>query len=375
MNEIVPGVFHWKEKHPNIGADVSCYYLLDERVLIDPMQPAEGLDWFREHGEPEHILLSNRHHYRDSGKFVETFGCTVYASRPGMHEFSDDQPVQPFDFGEELPGGVKAYEAGAICPDDTALYIPAHSALSVADGAHQLRRSRLRPRGAPGRRHRGDEARDPRVIRPDSGRVEFDNLLVAHGEPIVGGAGDPAAGVRRGLAPVGRHGGTDAVRAGRGAMEDVGVELDRRLAVGPDCDQAGGALDPLERSANRVRQRLSAVPHGGGDLVRGHGAHDRLAVAAGRHGARVVGRVEPGARQRRIAHSALQLVLDAARRGRRRQVAVAVQGDRADRVAEAELRIAVRDPMPRRVYPLDSLAIGQCLSSGRDEQDVLSATP
>ena len=51
-----------------------------------------------------------------------------------MHEFSDDQQVQPFDFGDELPGGVKAYEAGAICPDDTALHIPAHSALAVADG-------------------------------------------------------------------------------------------------------------------------------------------------------------------------------------------------------------------------------------------------
>ena len=33
--------------------------------------------------------------------------------------------MQPFDYGDELPGGVKAYEAGAICPDDTALYIPA----------------------------------------------------------------------------------------------------------------------------------------------------------------------------------------------------------------------------------------------------------
>ena len=51
-----------------------------------------------------------------------------------MHEFSDDQQVEPFDFGDELPGGVKAYEAGAICPDDTALHIPAHSALAVADG-------------------------------------------------------------------------------------------------------------------------------------------------------------------------------------------------------------------------------------------------
>ena len=27
MNEIAPGIVHWKAKHPGIGADVSCYYL------------------------------------------------------------------------------------------------------------------------------------------------------------------------------------------------------------------------------------------------------------------------------------------------------------------------------------------------------------
>ena len=188
MNEIVPGVFFWKEKHPNIGADVSSYYLLDERVLIDPMQPGDGLDWFREHGEPEHILLSNRHHYRDSGKFVEAFGCTVHASRPGMHEFSDDEPVEPFDFDEELPGGARAYEAGAICLDDTAFYIPAHSALSVADGVINYGGLGFVPE-----EHLGDDVEaTKRAIRESYARIaaqaEFDNLLVAHGEPIIGGA-------------------------------------------------------------------------------------------------------------------------------------------------------------------------------------------
>jgi glyoxylase-like metal-dependent hydrolase (beta-lactamase superfamily II) len=188
MNEIVPGVFHWKARHPNIGAEVSSYYLLDERVLIDPMEPEEGLDWFRDNGPPELILLSNRHHYRASAAFVEAFGCTVHASRLGMHEFSGDQPVEPFDFGDELPGGVKAYEAGAICPDDTALHIPAHSALSVADGVINYGGLGIVPDG-----HLGDDVdATKRAIRESYGRiaveVEFDNLLVAHGDPVVGGA-------------------------------------------------------------------------------------------------------------------------------------------------------------------------------------------
>jgi glyoxylase-like metal-dependent hydrolase (beta-lactamase superfamily II) len=190
MNEIAPGIVHWKVKHPKIGAEVSSYYLLEERVLIDPMEPEKGLDWFRENGPPEHILLSNRHHDRDSAKFVEAFGCTVRASRPGMHEFSDEQGVEPFDFGDELPGGVRAYEAGAICPDDTALHIPARSALSVADGVINYGGLGFVPD-----EHLGDDVDAmKRAIRDSYGRLaaelEFDNLLVAHGDPVVGGARD-----------------------------------------------------------------------------------------------------------------------------------------------------------------------------------------
>lgn len=188
MNEILPGLYHWKTRHPNIGVDVSSYYLVGERVLIDPMQPEAGLDWFRDNGPPEHILLSNRHHYRDSGKFAGAFGCTVYASRPGMHEFSGDQDVEPFDYGDELPGGVKAYEAGAICPDDTAFHIPAHSALSVADGVINYGGLGVVPDHLLG----DDVEAIKRAIRESYARIaadaEFDNLLLAHGEPIVGGA-------------------------------------------------------------------------------------------------------------------------------------------------------------------------------------------
>lgn len=186
MNETLPGVYHWTKLHPNIGTEVSSYYLLAERLLIDPMEPEDGLDWFREHGEPEHIVLSNRHHYRDSARFVEAFGCTVRASRPGVHELSD-RPVEPFDFGDELPGGVTAHEAGAICPDDTALHIPAHCALAVADGVINYGGLRFVPE-----EHLGDDVEGTkRAIRESYARLlelDFDNLLLAHGDPIAGGA-------------------------------------------------------------------------------------------------------------------------------------------------------------------------------------------
>ena len=187
MNEILSGVVHWQAVHPNIGAPVSSYYLVDARVLIDPMEPAEGMDWFRENGPPEHILLTNRHHYRDSGRFVDAFACRMRASRPGMHEFSAGEPVEPFDYGDALPGGATAHEVGVICSDETALHLPAHAALAVADGVILYGELGFVPD-----RYIGDEPEAvKRGLRESYGRLlelDFDNLLVAHGDPLVGGA-------------------------------------------------------------------------------------------------------------------------------------------------------------------------------------------
>ena len=52
----------WTTVHPRIGIPVSSYYLADEKVLVDPLVPEEGLGWFED--KPEHLLLTNRHHYR-----------------------------------------------------------------------------------------------------------------------------------------------------------------------------------------------------------------------------------------------------------------------------------------------------------------------
>ena len=187
MEEIVPGIWHWAAPHPRITIRVHSYYLPAERTVIDPITPPEGLDWFAEHGPPDQILLTNRHHFRSSGEFVERFGASVRCARQGLHEFEQGEPVQPFDFGDELPGGIVAHQVGAICPDETALYLPAYRALAVADGAVRL------------------EEEGPLTFVPDFlmddpeqtrqglreayrplAELDFHHLLLAHGEPFVG---------------------------------------------------------------------------------------------------------------------------------------------------------------------------------------------
>jgi len=189
MDEILPGVFHWTTWHPKIELFVSSYFLAPERVVLDPMVPREGLDGFP--GEPAHVLLTNRHHFRDSARFRERFGCDVRCVEQGLHEFTPAQRVISFQFGDVLPGGIEAIEIGALCPDETALFLARDGGIvAVADGV-------IRDEGGPLRfvqdDFMGDDPEaDKRGLRAAYRRLceerAFDTLLVAHGLPWVGDA-------------------------------------------------------------------------------------------------------------------------------------------------------------------------------------------
>src|SRR5450759_1149672 len=194
MQEVLPGIFHWTAVHPRIHIEVSSYWLERPGVLIDPLVPQrEGLEWFaaRAAAAPTEIILSNRHHYRQSDVFAERFGCMVHCNRLGLHEFSHGEAVQGFDVGDPLPGGILACELDAICPDDTALLLAQERALVIADGV---------VRGGP----YGGEG--PLGFVPDSlmddppatkrglleacarllAELDFAHLLLAHGGPVIG---------------------------------------------------------------------------------------------------------------------------------------------------------------------------------------------
>jgi hypothetical protein len=193
MDEVLPGVFHWTARHPRIHAEVSSYWLERDGVLIDPLvPPQEGLEWFAARtSAPTAILLSNRHHYRESDRFAERFGCSVHCNRLGLHEFSDGRAVAGFDIGERLPGGVLACELDAICPDETALYLADVGAMAIADG---VVRGGLHgqdgPLGFVPDSLMDDPPQTKRALLAACGRLleahEFEHLLLAHGGPVIG---------------------------------------------------------------------------------------------------------------------------------------------------------------------------------------------
>jgi hypothetical protein len=191
MLELAPGLWHWTARRESIGAEVSSYYVEPGHVVIDPMIPPDGLEWFDAHGAPEHAVLSNRHHDRDAWRLHEAFGCAVHCIRNGLHELEGRGPVEAFEFGDELPGGIVVHEVDAICPDETALYIPRHRALACADGV---------VRWGTGDRLQfvpdylmddpEDTKQELRAAYRRLSALDFDLLLLAHGDPVVRGGRD-----------------------------------------------------------------------------------------------------------------------------------------------------------------------------------------
>jgi hypothetical protein len=111
-SEIRAGLFHWTAAHPKIRIAVSSYWLADAKVLLDPLLPSGGLAWLREVGPREHVILTNRHHWRHCSEIVGEFGCTVWCNELGLHELGGEpgrEQVCGFCAGEVLPGGLESH--------------------------------------------------------------------------------------------------------------------------------------------------------------------------------------------------------------------------------------------------------------------------
>jgi hypothetical protein len=184
MEEIAPGILHWTAFRDTIGADVHSYYDVVSGTVLDPMVPLAGLDAFGER-PVNRIVLTNRHHYRQADEFRERFGCPVLCHEAGLHEFEDGREVEGFAFGDELAPGVRAHEVGVLTPEETAVHFEA-GALAFADAVIRGRHGEL---GFVPDSLLGD---DPQAIKAGlraaferlAGELEFDALLLAHGEPM-----------------------------------------------------------------------------------------------------------------------------------------------------------------------------------------------
>lgn len=193
MNEVVPGIFHWTAYRETIGADVHSYYVLGSRTLLDPMVPPEGLEWFTEDRRPGRIVLSQRHHWRHSRRFIDAFGVPVLCQEDGARLIEEGRNIESFAFGEEAAPGMVAHPVWAAgWPGETALHIRDAGALVLADAVIRD------DRGALAFVSDSLLGGDPEAARRELGaglarlaeELDFDALLLAHGDPAASGGRD-----------------------------------------------------------------------------------------------------------------------------------------------------------------------------------------
>jgi glyoxylase-like metal-dependent hydrolase (beta-lactamase superfamily II) len=185
VDEIFPGVFHWQALHPSMGAKVDCHFVAGSGTAIDPLLPEEGIEWFEGRGV-ERVVLSNRHHLRHAPQLAERFDCPILCHEAGLHEFEAGPRVEGFAFGEQLSDDVVAREMAAICPEDTVLLIEAGGgALLFADSVIDYGGLGFVPD-----EHLGDDPESTkRTTRERCAALldaDFEHLLFAHGEPLLG---------------------------------------------------------------------------------------------------------------------------------------------------------------------------------------------
>jgi hypothetical protein len=184
IHEVLPGILHWTARHPSAGIESGSHYLVAEGILIDPIAPPEGVEWFdgREIGE---ILLTNRHHTRSAFDLQDRLGVPVRAPQTGMYELPADR-VQAYDFGDELSAGIRPHAISETWPDETALEIPGHRAIAIADGITNYEGLGFFDDSLLG----DDPEAEKQRLRDGFARlaadVDFDHLLLAHGAPILG---------------------------------------------------------------------------------------------------------------------------------------------------------------------------------------------
>lgn len=181
MDEIAPGVWHWRALRQTIGSEVSSYYLSEEQVAVDPMLPPERPEWFR----PEHVTLTCRHHDREAWQLA----CPVWVVAQGAYELEGRGEIRTFEWDDELPGGAVAHKVGSLSPDETALFFPGHRALAIGDGL--IRWEPDGPLSFVPDRFMDDPSRDRAGLRAAYERLldlDFDLLLLTHGNPVIGGA-------------------------------------------------------------------------------------------------------------------------------------------------------------------------------------------
>jgi len=222
--QIGEGFWRWTAPHGNWapgkdwGEMVGCVYH-EPRIdtgepiaLIDPQMPPRGSEdeeRFWRHldldvertGLSVAIIICNRYHGRSTREIYQRYagrnGATIHAPR-GIEELLACTPTHTFAERETLPGEITPYFIDGLVEPEVVLHVPGHDALIFADALLGAEEGKVRlppPSWA-------EDSNDPQRAAASRERyharfrdsmrrlleLEFDRMIVSHGEPVLGGA-------------------------------------------------------------------------------------------------------------------------------------------------------------------------------------------
>ena len=187
VEEVVPGVWHWRVRDERIGGDWGCSHAVDG-VLIDPHRLAG--DELERLGEIEAIVLTTSSHQRAAWRLRRELGVPVYL--PAAAKEVDEEPDERYGEGDALPGGLQAvFTPGAGTTQHSLLSPRAGGVLFTPDLF-------VRSANGPLAWVPFEYMHDPEQAKRSAERLlglEFDVLCMAHGAPLAGGAKDALRGL------------------------------------------------------------------------------------------------------------------------------------------------------------------------------------
>jgi glyoxylase-like metal-dependent hydrolase (beta-lactamase superfamily II) len=175
------GITRWTAPHADWKKDVESFAVdtADGRVFIDPLDPPTEL------GTPDHVLLTVFFHARSAGALD---GARVWAPASLVRRLKNRgvEVTDPFAIGDELPGGIQAFETGR--EGEVLYWLPEQQALVVGDA---LLGSPFRLCPASWMRPAGHD--DLRAALRPLLELPIESIYVGHGEPVLSGARDALA--------------------------------------------------------------------------------------------------------------------------------------------------------------------------------------
>jgi glyoxylase-like metal-dependent hydrolase (beta-lactamase superfamily II) len=192
VQEIAPGLRRWTALHEEWNEQVGSLALEsdDGLVLIDPIDPPRGLR------RPDHVLLTVFWHGRTAGDLGAKH---VWAWSRSVRRLSNRgvEVTDPFDGGDELPGGVRPFETAR--DGEVVFWLPRQRAVAAGDvllgsGAKPRATSdplRLCPERWLGKSSHADLRNSLRPLLD----LPVQRVLVSHGEPVLRAGKRALAGV------------------------------------------------------------------------------------------------------------------------------------------------------------------------------------